>query len=120
MPRQADLTFGDFWGIKGCSDEDVQKGISVVFENSKKGAELIQAAMKNLHLEKRSLDEVLEGNPYLFGQAIQKGNRSKFFELLDREPFSKAVKETYTENIVQKGKRYIKLFMKRVFKRKKW
>ena len=120
MPRQADLTFGDFWGIKGCNEADYEKGISVVFENSKKGTFLLQGAANKMHLEKRTMNEVLEGNPYLFGQAVQKGNRQRFFELLEKEPFSKAVKETYTESSLQKTKRYTKLFLKRVLKRKKW
>ena len=120
MPRQADLTFGDFWGIKGCNEADYEKGISVVFENSKKGTFLLQDAANKMHLEKRTMNEVLEGNPYLFGQAVQKGNRQRFFELLEKESFSKAVKETYTESSLQKTKRYTKWFLKRVLKRKKW
>ena len=120
MPRQADLTFGDFWGIKGCNEADYEKGISVVFENSKKGTFLLQDAASKMHLEKRTMNEVLEGNPYLFGQAVQKGNRQRFFELLEKESFSKAVKETYTESSLQKTKRYTKWFLKRVLKRKKW
>lgn len=120
MPRQADLSFGDFWGIKSCSETDYEKGISVVFINSQKGMQLLENANDKIHLENRSLEEVLAGNPYLFGQAVQKGNRKKFFELLNTEPFSKAVKSTYTENPEQKLKRYTKLFLKRVLKRKKW
>ena len=120
MPRQADLSFGDFWGVKSCSETDYEKGISVVFINSPKGMQLLENVKDKIHLENRSLEEVLDGNPYLFGQAIQKGNRKKFFELLNTEPFSKAVKFTYTENSEQKLKRYTKLFLKRVLKRKKW
>ena len=120
MPRQADLTFGDFWGIKGCNEADYEKGISVVFENSKKGTFLLQDAANKMHLEKRTMNEVLEGNPYLFGQTVQKGNRQRFFELLEKESFSKAVKETYTESSLQKTKRYTKWLLKRVLKRKKW
>lgn len=120
MPRQADLSFGDFWGIKSCSETDYEKGISVVFINSQKGMQLLENVNDKIHLENRSLEEVLAGNPYLFGQAVQKGNRKKFFELLNTEPFSKAVKSTYTENPEQKLKRYTKLFLKRVLKRKKW
>lgn len=120
MPRQADLSFGDFWEIEGCSDEDMQKGISVVFVNNDKGKQLINSASDCLHIEKRQLTEVLKGNPYLFGQASQNGDRSRFFELLEKEKFSTAVKKTYTETAIAKLKRYTKLFLKRVFKRKKW
>jgi len=120
LPRLADLSFGDFWGINGCSDEDLRKGISVILVNSLRGSKLLKMAYKNIHLEERTLDDVIKGNPYLFGQAVHKGNREKFFELLDEKEFSTAVKEVYTESFVQKIKRYAKLILKRVFKRKKW
>lgn len=98
----------------------MKKGFRLLFINSQKGMQLLENVNDKIHLENRSLEEVLAGNPYLFGQAVQKGNRKKFFELLNTEPFSKAVKSTYTENPEQKLKRYTKLFLKRVLKRKKW
>lgn len=102
MPRQADISFGDFWGIEGCSKVDYEKGISVVFVNSSKGNKLLKNIKDKIHLETRTLEDVLIGNPYLFGQAVQKGDRERFFKLLDTKPFSEAVKATYTENVTQK------------------
>lgn len=120
MDRIADVTVGDFWGIKGCSEQDMTKGISVVFINSAKGQQLLEKTGGRLYLEKRSLKEVLKGNPYLYEQAVQRGDRKLFFELLDKCPFSVAVKKVYTETFIQKIKRYIKLILKRFFGRKKW
>lgn len=120
LPRQSDLSFGDFWEIEGCSDADMQKGISVVFLNNDKGKYLIEASRDRLHIEERELKEVLKGNPYLFGQASQNGDRTRFFELLNTEKFSTAVKKTYTETCTKRIKRYVKLIMKICFKRKKW
>lgn len=120
MPRQADLSFGDFWGIKGCSNNEYEKGISVVFENSEKGSLLLDGIKDKIYIEKRLIEEVIEGNPYLFGQAYQNKNRKKFFELLNDVSFSEAVKKTYTETTSQKIKRFLKLFRKRVLKCKKW
>ena len=120
MPRQADISFGDFWGIEGCSKVDYEKGISVVFVNSSKGNKLLKNIKDKIHLETRTLEDVLIGNPYLFGQAVQKGDRERFFKLLDTKPFSESFKANYTYNVTQKMKRYIKLFLKRVLKRKKW
>lgn len=90
----------------------------MVFVNSSKGNKLLKNIKDKIHLETRTLEDVLIGNPYLFGQAVQKGDRERFFKLLDTKPFSEAVKATYTENVTQKMKRYIKLFLKRVLKRK--
>lgn len=120
LPRQADLTFGDFWGIKGCSDADMKLGISVMLVNSPKGQELFDCVRERVHSEERSLKEVLEGNPYMFGQATQQGNRKLFFDLLDTEPFSKAVKRSYTETPPQKAKRLVKSVLKHYLGRKKW
>ncbi|WP_318709676.1 Coenzyme F420 hydrogenase/dehydrogenase, beta subunit C-terminal domain [Candidatus Acetatifactor stercoripullorum] len=119
LPRLADLSLGDFWKIHGCKEEDMQKGVSVLFLNSDKGKYLLDTIKRSIHIELRSLDEVLEGNPYLFKQAVQKGDRSKFFLLLDSMPFSKAVKKTYTESSIQTIKRYLKLLLKKMG-RKKW
>lgn len=120
IPRIADITFGDFWGIKGCDEEEHNKGISVILSNSSKGDELLELASDSLYMEKRELDEVYEGNPYFLGQAKQHENRKKFFEKLQKKPFTQAVKESYVELPLEKVKRYIKLILKVVFKRKKW
>lgn len=119
ISRQADISLGDFWKIQNCSDSDLYKGVSVVFVNSEKGRYLFNTVSNMVYSEHRNIDEVLDGNPYLFGQAVQKGDRRRFFELLDSVSFSKAVRMTYTETLKQKTKRYIKLVLKKCG-RKKW
>lgn len=119
IPRLSDLTLGDFWGIEGCSDENKYKGISVCIINSDDGKFLVDNIKDKIHIEKRSIDEVRKRNPYLFEQATQKGNRDLFFSLLDTTPFSKAVKMTYVETLSQKSKRYVKILLKKLG-RKKW
>ncbi|WP_195539304.1 Coenzyme F420 hydrogenase/dehydrogenase, beta subunit C-terminal domain [Eubacterium maltosivorans] len=120
VPRLSDVTLGDFWGIENCSIKDKKNGVSVVFINSEKGKLLYRSIIQRIHSEKRSMSEVLKGNPYLFDQAYQKGNRKKFFELLDTVTFNEAVKKTYTETSIQKFKRYIKVILKKYFGREKW
>lgn len=120
LPRLADISFGDFWGIKGCESAEYEKGISVIIVNSKKGKELLRSIEGKMHLELRNMEEVLEGNPYFMGQATAHSNRKLFFDLLRKEPFSKAVKGSYTETAEQKMKRWIKFFLKHVCGRKKW
>ena len=110
---------GDFWKITRCDDKDMEKGISVVFSNSEKGDAILAQIKDRFHIEERTMQEVLKGNPYLFGQAHQKGDRERFFDLLDSVPFSEAVKETYTETVVAKFKRYMKLILKKMG-RKGW
>lgn len=119
LPRLADISMGDFWKITRCDDKDMEKGISVVFSNSEKGDAILAQIKDRFHIEERTMQEVLKGNPYLFGQAHQKGDRERFFDLLDSVPFSEAVKETYTETVVAKFKRYMKLILKKMG-RKGW
>ena len=120
LPRLADISFGDFWGIEGCKGVEYEKGISVILINSEKGRELLRGIENKMHLELRHMDEVLAGNPYFMGQASAHSNRKLFFGLLQEQPFSKAVKGSYTETAGQKGKRWIKFFLKHVCGRKKW
>lgn len=120
VPRLADISFGDFWGIQGCQSEEYEKGISVILVNSKKGEKLLQGIENRMHLELRKIDEVFAGNPYFIGQATAHNNRKLFFEKLQSKPFSQAVKCSYTETAGQKGKRWIKIVLKHVFGRKRW
>ena len=120
LPRLADISFGDFWGIQGCQSEEYEKGISVILINSKKGEKLLQGIENRMHLEARKMDEILDGNPYFMGQATAHNNRKLFFEKLKYQPFSRAVKSSYTETVGQKGKRWVKIVLKHVFGRKRW
>ena len=119
MPRLADVTFGDFWGVTKCSKEDMERGISVIFVNSKHGEKLMKAVSDRMHLEIRSMDEVYAGNPYFLGQATQHENRKLFFEELENKPFTQAVKASYVESLSQKLKRNIKFILKKLG-RTKW
>ena len=120
LPRLADISFGDFWGIKGCESSEYEKGISVIMINSEKGKELLQNISNGMHLELRHMEEIYAGNPYFMGQAIAHNNRKLFFSLLQNQPFSKSVKGSYTENMRQKTKRWIKYFLKHFCGRRKW
>jgi len=120
IPRLSDITIGDFWGINGCSQKDYEEGISVIFINSKKGKKLLENVQDRMHLESRKFEDVLKGNPYFMEQAPAHKNRELFFTSLKEMPFSKAVRLSYTESTVQKCKRWIKIFLKRICKRKKW
>lgn len=63
VPRQADITIGDFWGINRFKEE-WRNGISVIIANNTKGAECIKGC-KHLTLFKSSLEECIYANPRL-------------------------------------------------------
>lgn len=64
FPRVADISLGDFWGVKKAYDED--KGTSVVMLNSKKGENIFEVIKQELHFYKSKLKDVEKGNPALY------------------------------------------------------
>ena len=78
IPRIADLTVGDYWGIP--SKDDDGKGTSVVIVNSEKGVRVVEL------LDKLRLDEIEF-------QRIKDNNRiQRKFELLNRERYTDYIK----------------------------
>ena len=88
LPRISDISLGDFWGI-GNYDKtlDNEQGTSVVLVNSEKGKTLLAWAKAFLFVDKRSIEEVLEGNSCLLNVAQPGKYRAFFFEKMDRYPF---------------------------------
>ena len=77
--RVADITIGDFWGLKG-SKEDLFKGISVVLINTDKGKVYLNSVADKLFIEKHSYDEAAKGNGCLLTPAPMGIHRDEFFD----------------------------------------
>ena len=92
IPRQnADITIGDFWGIKNQSADDMFKGISVMLINTDKGRELFEKSKQAFQYRKYRIEDVLPGNPALLNNPVRTDKQDKFFKLLERNSFSYAV-----------------------------
>lgn len=93
IPRaSADLTIGDFWGIKGQTKDDMFKGISVLLINSDKGRELFDKVSDRFVYKKQYLEDALPGNPALLKNPVRTEKQDRFFELVNSgTEFSKAV-----------------------------
>jgi Coenzyme F420-reducing hydrogenase, beta subunit len=91
-PRIADISLGDFWGVKGFSEEDYQKGISIVIVNSEKGRKLF-GDIDTIFREKRDLEQAHVCNPCI-NQSVRVNDYSMdFFNAINRGiSFSEAVK----------------------------
>ncbi len=60
----ADLIIGDFWGIERvCPSMDDDRGVSAAIALTAKGLDLLQSA--SLVLKEVSLEQIINGNPYL-------------------------------------------------------
>lgn len=89
LPRVADITMGDFWGIANKDASlDSNKGTSVVLINSKKG-EAFFDGVKDTYLESFvcRLDDVVAGNSCLFNVASKGKYRDYFFKKFDKTDF---------------------------------
>ena len=94
IPRNSDISLGDFWGIGNYKSElDNNKGTSVVLINSTKGHELFEWASDKLFAERRTLDEVLKGNACLLNVAEAGKYREYFFANIDKVPFDTLIKK---------------------------
>ena len=86
LPRQGDITLGDFWGINKYSKKlDDKKGLSVVLINSPKGKKyikLIKNQTKLYHIV--PIKYAINGNPCLVRSSIPHQDRKGFFERLDK------------------------------------
>lgn len=94
IPRYADISLGDFWGIgnyKACLDNDM--GTSVVLVNSIKGKELIEWAKNQLYIEPRILDEVIAGNSCLLHSAQEGKFREYFFKKMKTQDFFRLIEK---------------------------
>lgn len=83
LPRQGDLTLGDFWGAPKKYDDML--GTSVILANSPRGAELLSAIQPQLKLLANvSLSKVLPSNPCINSSSAENPLRSVFFAELDK------------------------------------
>jgi acetyltransferase-like isoleucine patch superfamily enzyme/coenzyme F420-reducing hydrogenase beta subunit len=96
MPRQADITLGDFWGIEKIQPElDDDCGTSLILLNSEKGMRFFKNAEKRLFSKEFSLEDLVAGNPYMFRSIDLKPGRDQFFIDFNDMSFSELSKKYF-------------------------
>lgn len=78
LPRAADLSLGDLWGIEKLFDNHDNKGASAIIVNSPKGDLLFNRIEKSLFTKEISIDFLKENNPSLV-QSYRLGKYSELF-----------------------------------------
>ena len=103
IPRQGDITIGDFWAIR--YDENLKKkfddnkGTSLVLINNEKGKILSKILSKNKKIfSKVNKEKAFKGNLNLTSSSVAHKNRAKFFEILDKT----TLKENVEKNLLNK------------------
>lgn len=119
LPRVADITLGDFWGVYNINSKlDDDKGTSELVINSKKGEELLEKIRDKLYIEELELEDGIKENPCLVGSVKIPENREKFFIDLDKLTLSKLEKKYFPKKIsVIKFLRRVKNKVYRIIKK---
>lgn len=105
LPRNADITLGDFWGVeKKYKEFKDDNGTSIVLLNTNKGCEIFDKIKSKIYYKENcDLDFAIENNPCICGHVKKNKKRKKFFEELDKEKFSKLIKKNLkSDNKIKK------------------
>lgn len=100
--RQADITIGDFWGIKKVLNNpkmDDDKGVSVLLINTEKGKTFFEKIKNQMKTVKTKKVDALKYNRH--ANYIVHRNRERFFKKV-------AQNEITNENIIDNIKKYYK------------
>lgn len=89
IPRQGDITIGDFWGINNINpDFNDKKGTSVVLLNNAKAMSLVDKIKEKAKLfEKTELEGAVKGNSNLVSSPSIHKSRNQFFRNLDNRRY---------------------------------
>lgn len=99
MPRIADLTVGDFWGVEKVAPSlDDDNGTSLVMCNTPKGKKFFDSIKDGFEVQQVKLNEIEPGNRSLYESiGVSQKGRSAFFEDLDNMLFSKVAAKHFPQ-----------------------
>jgi coenzyme F420-reducing hydrogenase beta subunit len=94
LPRVADITLGDFWGVGHYHPEwDDDSGTSLILVNTKKGSKAFDACRDVLVVHEADLNEAIRSNPCICGPVPAGVHRGEFFNDLNQIPFEIIIKK---------------------------
>ena len=108
IPRNSDITLGDFWGVeKVAPDLEQNLGTSMVMLNTTKGEKFFEKIRCKLVCRDFSLDDILPGNRGALLEPIKYPpiDRDTMFEDMNRMPFDEIAKKYFPEESHKIGKK---------------
>lgn len=94
LPRIADITLGDFWGIaKHLPKMDDNKGTSMVLLNTEHGKVLFTQVVSSIILIESKLEFAVTGNPCIVRSCKPHPKRNDFFEFLNQNSLEELAKK---------------------------
>lgn len=99
MPRMADITVADYWGIERVDQQlDLDIGTSMILLNSEKGIAYFEQAKEKLEYKETPFESVLPGNVALFESIPHaKIDRAAFFKDLEEKDFNQVADQYFPE-----------------------
>ena len=94
LPRIADITLGDYWGISKYHPEmDDNKGTSVVLLNTEHGKALFEYVADKVVQCDSMVEYAIAGNPCIVRSSTPHPKRSEFFANLDKYTLDQLIKK---------------------------
>jgi coenzyme F420-reducing hydrogenase beta subunit len=94
LPRVADISLGDFWGVGDYHPEwDDDQGTSLVLVQTEKGQRALEACRDSLVLHDADLAMAIRSNQCICGSVLPAKVRTAFFNDLERLAFEKVMKK---------------------------
>ncbi len=134
LPRSADITLADFWGIENINPKlDNDQGTSMILLNSKKGKELFEQIKDKIQYEEVISEEIFTENVCMEKSVKMTEERKKVFENIDKMSYKELsenffpkpklkekikIKITTNKNLKKVIKKF-RLMYRKVFRRKK-
>ncbi|MBW2650908.1 MAG: Coenzyme F420 hydrogenase/dehydrogenase, beta subunit C-terminal domain [Deltaproteobacteria bacterium] len=114
LPRIADVTIGDFFGLGTIKpfNKDTRNGVSQILVNSEKGRQAVVANADQMFYEQRDLFECLAYNTSLWKPSSKNPRREAFFRDFQSQPFEALVKPYFGQSIKAKCLRFIRTMIK--------
>lgn len=94
LPRIADITLGDYWGVSKYHPEmDDDKGTSVILLNTKHGVDLFNSISDKIKQCESKVEYAVAGNPCIVRSSKQHPKRAEFFADLDKYSLDDLIKK---------------------------
>lgn len=122
LPRFADITLGDFWGVP--QELKNINGTSVVTINSKKGKELFEKIKNKIECKETTFEVAHRGNPCLYNHQLNDDKREKFYRDFSNKSFEELHKKYFPypsvlSRIVRFPRRVLGFIKRKILKFKK-
>lgn len=123
LPRHADITLGDFWGIEKIKPHlDQDKGTSIFMLNTERGKEIFEVVKEKIIFEEMKMEDIYLGNVALTQRVNLNQKQEKmriiFFESYKNREFINFITELLHESILRKVLRKVKYQLKKFIIRK--